>query len=1170
MASRRQRPLSANFVSVGSLRENKGTPPRSGIRTPPNKVKTPLTTSRSNISQTSNDPADGLSITGSGVGSARTKNKRGENLRGSLGSSLRPNEVQKPAPKIMQKDSKTHSGTKGGSATSQRGGSAKNLLTKPAWFVSTDGISNETPRSDTSKATFSVIPPRPSVDEFLDSEVRETKKESPRRNELARSFSNPARYEDQSASVGFLDQAALSKIGHLLENISNDSKLSDVRKEPEFDKPSKSFGNKTSATTDSNHWPNYKEDGGDPEDLLFSQANKRATKTRDSKTHVNSKVGGGKSTVHRSWGSVEGIETKTDDYLIARREKAAIVIQRWYRRVKIRKTAGAAAMKRMMDAKRKEVEARMSYEKEEFQVQHNAEVDKIKRREEKARLARQAAIEDLQKKREEKKTRNQAIAQQEIAYLQESGKISKQKSQPKSRPRQKRPDSASSAQSISNGKKADGERDLRPPTASSVGRKVDEIFEGSSHARSHKDEDTDIMLTDRTAGNDETTVSKAEEEVKGSKTTFEDLLDTLKELESEPPELSKQRKSYKDAWINDTDGKNERHSLTTQNLRTLSSSKDDRMTNNPLLTADKLRSIIDFLDEVEQAEQDIRSELSRSRVVDSVVSEKISDVFEGVLSPEKDMDSASQIASEISKAISEQKEQLNDKNRSVNLLQKALQQQREFSSTHIQEVSKEHKQQLSLQRQEYESTIQRHLSFIDQLIDDKKVLSQRCEDLVKKLKETDQKYSTKLKTVEENHAVELKKQKEVMEAAEKLRREKWIQEKTIQIKEMTVKGLEPDIQKLIAKHKAEIKKLKAMHQGELLEADERAGRKYIRQIEELREQLEIEKDQAVQRERDIARQRYEKQLEQEEQAYQQQRRRLYSEVQEEKERLTEQLQKTKQETTQEKNASEESYRHTLLAMQEDHHKKLEEIERRHTSEMSNLKEQLEIEKQQWIENYMKKQDTYLLAKERELKEGVREARDKEIEMVISRLEKETAEAKEECERAADNRIKRIRDKYENEMKELENSERSYQERYGAAKERSNDLENETIRLRSQLKQKDQEVIDIKKLTEQLQSERGKATDIIRQEFADRLVTTDEDNKRLRNDISELKARQRLEIDRVVKEKEDEMEEVHKRVKMAISKKEETVQMLRHQMQAAEKRADHLEMLLAEQRKKLMR
>ena len=67
----------------------------------------------------------------------------------------------------------------------------------------------------------------------------------------------------------------------------------------------------------------------------------------------------------------------------------------------------------------------------------------------------------------------------------------------------------------------------------------------------------------------------------------------------------------------------------------------------------------------------------------------------------------------------------------------------------MQEVNKEHKQQMAMQRQEYETTIQRHLSFIDQLIDDKKVLSQRCEELVKKLKETDQKYSTKLKTIED-------------------------------------------------------------------------------------------------------------------------------------------------------------------------------------------------------------------------------------------------------------------------------------------------------------------------------------------------------------------------------------------------------------------------------------
>lgn len=74
-------------------------------------------------------------------------------------------------------------------------------------------------------------------------------------------------------------------------------------------------------------------------------------------------------------------------------------------------------------------------------------------------------------------------------------------------------------------------------------------------------------------------------------------------------------------------------------------------------------------------------------------------------------------------------------------------------------------------------------------------------------------------------------------------------------------------------------------------------------------------------------------------------------------------------------------------------------------DMKNYKEKLDLEREQWIENYMKKQETYLLTKERELKEGVRGARDKEIEMVIARLEQETALGRDESEKAAENRIK---------------------------------------------------------------------------------------------------------------------------------------------------------------------
>ena len=60
-------------------------------------------------------------------------------------------------------------------------------------------------------------------------------------------------------------------------------------------------------------------------------------------------------------------------------------------------------------------------------------------------------------------------------------------------------------------------------------------------------------------------------------------------------------------------------------------------------------------------------------------------------------------------------------------------------------------------------------------------------------------------------------------------------------------------------------------------------------------------------------------------------------------------------------------------------------------------------------------------------------------------------------------------------------------------------------------------------------------DVIRQEFANRLVATEEENKQVKMEMSELRARHQLELDRakadieaVEKAKDNEMEEVHKR------------------------------------------
>ena len=107
-------------------------------------------------------------------------------------------------------------------------------------------------------------------------------------------------------------------------------------------------------------------------------------------------------------------------------------------------------------------------------------------------------------------------------------------------------------------------------------------------------------------------------------------------------------------------------------------------------------------------------------------------------------------------------------------------QQRELTVRHVKETEKELNRNFQLQKEQYESTIQRHLTFIDQvviytytvcnlpsrhyppppglkrtlllqLINDKKALSERCEGVVGELKQVDQKYTKKITQMQEQH-----------------------------------------------------------------------------------------------------------------------------------------------------------------------------------------------------------------------------------------------------------------------------------------------------------------------------------------------------------------------------------------------------------------------------------
>ncbi|XP_067432955.1 centrosomal protein of 131 kDa isoform X1 [Thunnus thynnus] len=802
---------------------------------------------------------------------------------------------------------------------------------------------------------------------------------------------------------------------------------------------------------------------------------------------------------------------------------------------------------------------------DDFCLEQHQESDRKSIRKEKARLSRLATTQELQQKRAQRVAEVQRAA--EVENMRQTGAAGRKKP-PRISPTNRSPASPSNNSPMSptdvKAKNTDSNlnivadlgdlssfRAISPALSNRRGSQCSqEILQRSVSVEDHRQG----ALSSRTQ----------------SKTTLNELLDTLKLLEEEPERLSEPKcyRKEKYAWI-DEDG--DSNSLTTDNLE-----RHGQLIHHPalpdggaLLSEAKLQSIMSFLDEMEKSEQE------RPRSVTS------GSHREAVLSEEElgGIEQASATAAEVTGSMMRIKLELEEKKRTVNMLQTALAQQRELTVRHVKETEKELNRNFQLQKEQYEATIQRHLAFIDQLINDKKALSERCEGVVGELKQVDQKYTKKISEMQEQHEMvwqilgplceEIKKLKELMSATEKIRREKWIDEKTKKIKEITVKGLEPEIQKLISKHKQELKKLRTLHEAELLQADDRAAQRYVRQCEELRQQLEREKEEQCQRERELAKQRYEKQLQEEELSLQQQRRRLYKEVADEKERLAQLAARQRTELEDLRRQLEENSSLAGRALREELDKTREEQERRHQVEMKSLQERLDIEKQTWEENYKKKEEAWLLSRERELKEDLRRERDKEIELAIWTLEEETSKDKEECERAADNRVKRVREKYEAELRELEHSERTAVEKQQDLRKQQMEMEGELIRLQGLLRQREQEVEDVTQTRDKMADERRSLAEVIRQEFADRLVMTEEENRRMKAEVSEVRARLRLEVERVTREKEEELAEVHQRVKSAILKKEETVSNLRKQHEAALKRADHLEALWEQQRKQLL-
>ena len=171
----------------------------------------------------------------------------------------------------------------------------------------------------------------------------------------------------------------------------------------------------------------------------------------------------------------------------------------------------------------------------------------------------------------------------------------------------------------------------RPQTSSSVGRKIEEIFETSTKDGNGS---TSAFTTYRSNVSDGDEDEVYDAGVTQSRTTFDDLLNTIRLLENEPSEVATATNNNNnnnktmvtesreggnkmaELWSNNNDDNNNDDNVPHEAILSLDNLTklqvpDVVPTASSYLTADKLQNILTFLDDVEKVEEDVRTEVLR-------------------------------------------------------------------------------------------------------------------------------------------------------------------------------------------------------------------------------------------------------------------------------------------------------------------------------------------------------------------------------------------------------------------------------------------------------------------------------------------------------------------------------------------------------------------------------
>ncbi|ODM92561.1 hypothetical protein Ocin01_14118 [Orchesella cincta] len=614
-------------------------------------------------------------------------------------------------------------------------------------------------------------------------------------------------------------------------------------------------------------------------------------------------------------------------------------------------------------------------------------------------------------------------------------------------------------------------------------------------------------------------------------------------------------------------------------------------------TDNKTKQIFSFLDEVEKSDQEIlfglrfdsdglgRPRPSTSSICGASKDLKSSGLATTTRQPTgeekqfRTMDCLIRKGSvELSREILLLERKLDEAHHAVKLLEESLLNQRELNIRNLRNSERDFKKRIRMQKEEFDVAFSRNEALINEMVAEKRVLQEKLDKLIKNFEEMEERHKEQIKSMQQKHLDEIRRLRKMQQNAESSLKQKLAGNKAQanEIREMTVKGLEPEVQRIIQRHQQEMSEMRAWHADEIRETEERYQRKLHMQLEDMREKFAKEKEDIISRERDLANRRLDVELKQKEDEIENLKRRLTNEIFEERERAVSEevrLKETMQEAVRKAQIKGEV---ELENLKQEHTTKLANLERKHESELKSLTDVFEAEKQNWASNQNRKLEHSLADQEGKLRETFQDEKDREWREKEKKLKEEFEKFRKDDEHATEARFRRMQEKLQSELEEMEKSERDLKSKFSQTKSDLIAREEEIFSMKTSLTLKDKQMNDLQEINMKMQEERVNLTSVIRREFVDQIQAIEEECRSLKSSIVEIQSnsklhveQKQLEIEKVIAEKDAEIEKIGLRVKQALARKDETIAELQKQFEKSSYQISHLEELLEEQRKEFL-